>query len=138
MKKISGFLMIIGGCAILIGALTHITGWSPASYIFGLGAVMFASSQLNERYKGDNLTIKRLKRQQALGAIFILLTTFLMFSENFYSSILFNNHMDRTLKTLLLYITKKNTWILTLSIGAFFELYSSFRISFELSKEKRS
>lgn len=134
MRNLSIVFTIAGGCAILLGAVTHITDWYLAPFVFGFGAVMFASVQFSDRYRGSNETIKRLKTQQSLGAVFILLTALLMFSSNWHISLLINKDMDQTLRSILIALTKKNTWILTLSIGAIFELYTSFRISAETEK----
>jgi hypothetical protein len=40
-------------------------------------------------------------------------------------------------RTFLLSVTRRNNWIVTLSIGAVFELYSSFRLDHIQGKEDR-
>lgn len=121
-------MMTIGGVLLLVGAMVMITGWEYAPYIYLLGSVMFASAQLSDRYDGDDMILKRLRLQQVLGSILLVVTGFLMFSGNYHQQLMFNNSMNDTLRTFLLSLTAKNSWIVTLCIATLFELYSSFRI----------
>lgn len=120
--------MTIGGVLLLVGAMVMITGWDYAPYIYLLGSVMFASAQMSDRYDGDDMILKRLRLQQVLGSILLVITGFLMFSGNYHQQLMFNNSMNDTLRTFLLSLTAKNSWIVTLCIATLFELYSSFRI----------
>ena len=121
-------MMTIGGVLLLVGAMVMITGWDYAPYIYLLGSVMFASAQLSDRYDGDDMILKRLRLQQVLGSILLVITGFLMFSGNYHQQLMFNNSMNDTLRTFLLSLTARNSWIVTLCIATLFELYSSFRI----------
>ena len=96
---------------VLIGAVTHITGWFYSPYVFTIGATMAALAQVNSLYKGDNKVIKRLYRQQLLGGFFLILAGATMFFGS------------------------KNEWVVALTIGALIELYTSFRIPQEEKKE---
>jgi hypothetical protein len=128
MNKMINVMMTIGGVLLLVGAMVMITGWDYAPYIYLLGSVMFASAQLSDRYDGDDMILKRLRLQQVLGSILLVITGFLMFSSNYHQQLMFNNSMNDTLRTFLLSLTAKNSWIVTLCIATLFELYSSFRI----------
>lgn len=121
-------MMTIGGVLLLVGAMVMITGWEYAPYIYLLGSVMFASAQLSDRYDGDDMILKRLRLQQVLGSILLVITGFLMFSSNYHQQLMFNNSMNDTLRSFLLTLTARNSWIVTLCIATLFELYSSFRI----------
>lgn len=121
-------MMTIGGVLLLVGAMVMITGWDYAPYIYLLGSVMFASAQMSDRYDGDDMILKRLRLQQVLGSILLVITGFLMFSGNYHQQLMFNNSMNDTLRTFLLSLTAKNSWIVTFCIATLFELYSSFRI----------
>lgn len=121
-------MMTIGGVLLLVGAMVMITGWEYAPYIYMLGSVMFASAQLSDRYDGDDMILKRLRLQQVLGAVLLVVTGFLMFSGNYHQQLMFNNSMNDTLRSFLLTLTARNSWIVTLCIATLFELYSSFRI----------
>lgn len=124
----------VGGVLLLVGAAVYITGWSYAPYFYLAGSVMFASGQFSDRYTGDDKIVKRLRFQQVLGAVFLLLTAVLMFAEPIHNHLLTNSTMSPTLRSFLLDLTRRNNWIVTLSIGAVFELYSSFRLD-KISKE---
>lgn len=121
-------MMTIGGVLLLVGAMVMITGWEYAPYIYLLGSVMFASAQMSDRYDGDDMILKRLRLQQVLGSILLVITGFLMFSGNYHQQLMFNNSMNDTLRSFLLTLTARNSWIVTLCIATLFELYSSFRI----------
>lgn len=124
----------VGGVLLLFGAAVFITGWDYAPFIYLAGSLMFAAGQFADRYTGDDKIIKRLRFQQILGACFLLLTAALMFADGIHSMLLADNTMSPGLRSFLLGLTRKNNWIVTLSIGAVFELYSSFRLD-HISKE---
>jgi hypothetical protein len=128
MNKMINVMMTIGGVLLLVGAMVMITGWDYAPYIYLLGSVMFASAQMSDRYDGDDMILKRLRLQQVLGSILLVITGFLMFSGNYHQQLMFNNSMNDTLRSFLLTLTARNSWIVTLCIATLFELYSSFRI----------
>lgn len=121
-------MMTIGGVLLLVGAMVMITGWEYAPYLYLFGSVLFASAQMSDRYDGDDMILKRLRLQQVLGSILLVITGFLMFSGNYHQQLMFNKSMNDTLRTFLLSLTAKNSWIVTLCIATLFELYSSFRI----------
>ena len=64
------------------------------------------------RYEGKNLIVRRLRRQQILGAVLLVFAGVLMF------------------------VPKHNEWVLCLTVAAILELYTAFRIPSELEKEK--
>lgn len=113
MKKAYTVIQMVGALLLLVGAMLQITRWEGASYIYTLGAVMFSYVQVMNRYEGKNLIVRRLSRQQILGAMLLVIAGVLMF------------------------VTRHNEWILCLTIAAVLELYTAFRIPAELDKEKR-
>lgn len=125
----------VGGVLLLVGAAVFITGWEYAPYFFLVGSLMFACGQFADRYAGDDPIVKRLRFQQVLGAVFLLLTAALMFSGNFHERLLADTGMGGRMRYILLAVTRRNNWIVTLSIGALFELYSSFRLD-RISKDQ--
>ncbi len=113
MSKSYHIISMAGAVLLLIGAVLQITWWEPAPYLYTLGAVMFGYVQvMGNRYDGKNFIIKRLRRQQIFGAVALVFAGVLMFT------------------------TKRNEWIISLSIAAILELYTAFRIPQELEKEK--
>ena len=73
--------------------------------------------------------------ESVLGAIFLLLTAALMFSDSIHDRLVSDTDMGGSMRSFLLALTRKNNWIVTLSIGALFELYSSFRLD-RISKKQ--
>ena len=119
---------VVGAVLLLFGAAVYITGWSYSPYMYLVGSIMFAIGQFADRYEGDDKIMKRLRAQQVTGAVFLLITGVLMFSDGIHSWLLNNTSMGANLRSILLELTRRNNWIVTLSIGAVFELYSSFRM----------
>ena len=125
----------VGGVMLLMGAAVFITGWEYAPYFYLVGSIMFACGQFADRYDGTDPIIRRLRFQQVLGACFLLLTAALMFSESAHVWLMRNTNVGDNMRSFLLLLTRKNNWIVTLSIGAVFELYSSFRLD-RISKKQ--
>ena len=97
-------LMIIGALLLLAGAALMITGWTLAPYLFCVGALLIAAMQMTDRYEGQDITVKRLRRQQLIGSLMLLVTGVLMFVE------------------------RHNGWIVTLTIAAVIQIYTAFRM----------
>ena len=112
MSKIYQIVQGVGAVLLLVGAMLQITRWELSPILYTIGAVMFAYVQVMSRYEGTNLIIRRLRRQQILGAVLLVFAGVLMF------------------------VTKHNEWVLCLTVAAILELYTAFRIPSELEKEK--
>ena len=134
-KRLIESFTTVGGVLLLFGAAVFITGWDYAPYLYLVGSLMFASGQFTDRYDGNDPIIKRLRFQQVLGAIFLLLTGALMFSGGLHERLMTDANMGGGMHSLLLVLTRRNNWIVTLSIGAVFELYSSFRMDYISKKQ---
>ena len=113
MKKSYSIIQMVGAVLLLAGAMLQITRWDVSPYIYTLGALMFSYVQVMSRYEGQNLIIRRLRRQQIMGAMLLVFAGVLMF------------------------VTRHNEWILCLSIAAFIQLYTAFRIPAEIEKEEK-
>lgn len=112
MSKIYQIVQGVGAVLLLVGAMLQITRWELSPILYTIGAVMFAYVQVMSRYEGKNLIVRRLRRQQILGAVLLVFAGVLMF------------------------VTKHNEWVLCLTVAAVLELYTAFRIPSELEKEK--
>ena len=112
MKKIYTYMQMAGAVLLLIGAMLQITRWELSPFLYTLGAILFAYVQVMDGYHGKNIIIRRLRRQQILGAVVLVFTGGLMF------------------------VTKHNDWIACLTIATILELYTAMRIPNELNKEK--
>ena len=112
MSKIYQIVQGVGAVLLLVGAMLQITRWELSPILYTIGALMFAYVQVMSRYEGKNLVVRRLRRQQILGAVLLVFAGVLMF------------------------VTKHNEWVLCLTVAAILELYTAFRIPSELEKEK--
>lgn len=112
------FIYRLGGILILLGIILWMPRFYFAPYIYCAGAIAFASMQFLQRYEGRSLIIRRLRKQQLLGAFFFLVTGALLIGS-----------------TLHLPYLQHNEWAIGLTIAAIFELYTAFRIPVELKKE---
>ena len=113
MNKAYQLIQVVGAVLLLVGAMLQITRWELSPYLYTIGAVLFAYVQVMSRYEGKNLIIRRLRRQQILGAVLLVFAGVLMF------------------------VTKHNEWVLSLTIAAILELYTAYRIPSELEKENK-
>lgn len=112
MKPLIPALFMVGAVMVLIGAAVFITGWPMSPYIYTIGATFVAMAQINSPSKYKTSTIKRLRRQQIFGALLLVVTGAFMF------------------------FTRGNEWIVSLTIAAIIELYTSVRIPQEEAKEQ--
>ena len=113
-NKYYPIIAAIGAVLLLAGAAIQITHAAWAPYLYLTGAILFAYTQIADRYEGQNLIIRRLRRQQMIGAALLILAGVMML------------------------IWKRNEWVLCLTIAAVLELYTAFRIPQEMEKEKKA
>ena len=124
MKELSRTQNVIyaaGAVLILVGAvLWHACG-NVAIYIYCIGSVMFASMQFLQSYQGRNVTLKRLRRQQIIGAFLLMATGVLMIINTMHLGYLYHNE-----------------WMGCLAIAAFIGCYTVFRIPYVLKHESEN
>ena len=111
MKQILPALFAVGALMVVVGAGVYITGWPAAPYVYTVGATLVALAQINDRPRVQNPAIRRLRFQQILGALLLVLAGTLML------------------------LTRHNEWIVCLTIATIFELYTSIRLPQEEEKE---
>lgn len=117
--KYGNVIGTVGAILLFAGLVLQFIHRTEAPYVYSFGALLFALVQFLSAYEGTNVTLRRLYRQQQLGALVLLLTGGLMFlSGHYYAGIYF-----------------RNEWIVGLAIAAVFELYTAFRIPQEEQKE---
>ncbi|WP_243349424.1 hypothetical protein [Parabacteroides sp. FAFU027] len=112
-KPIKVWMFYIAAVLVLISTALFITKWFYAPYLFAVGASGMAVYYLSSPYQGENTRLKRLHRYEVFTAILLVVTSYLMFKN-------------------------QKGWIVTLSIGAFLQLYTTFVYSWEEKKEKES
>lgn len=112
--------MMAGGMLVVIGAALYMLLPVVAFVAFAVGAVTFSYMQLLQSYDGRSFVIRRLRRQQLMGAVAILVAACLM-----------------AMQTFRLGLAMRNEWVVALTIGCVLELYTAFRLPPELEKEGR-
>ena len=123
LSKIQMYIYNLGGIMLVVGALMPMEASlkEHAPYIYLCGALTFGCMQLLQRYEGTNIVIKRLRRQQIVACMAIILSGFMMLIAA---------------KGLL--PLGENAWMAALAIGAFILLYVSFRLPAEFRKENEA
>ena len=112
MSKYYSAIATVGAVALLLGAALQITQLAWAPYLYLIGAIMFAYVQVMSGYEGKNIIIRRLRRQQIIGATLLVVAGVMMI------------------------LWKRNEWVVCLTIAAVLEMYTVLRIPQEEEKEK--
>ena len=81
LNKLQTAIFLFGGILMAVGAGTTLLGWGSAPYIFAIGALGFSSMQMQQRYEGQNFTIRRLRRMMLLSDVLFLVAALLMFAS---------------------------------------------------------
>ncbi|MDO4210301.1 MAG: hypothetical protein Q4D23_01090 [Bacteroidales bacterium] len=115
--QVGGLLLVAGAIMPMIPAVnTH------AATVFTIGALLFGSMQLLQRYDGPNVVIRRLRRQQILGAFFLMFAAALLVMKQYHVGPI---------------PIRGDEWKIALIVAAVLELYTAFRIPSELEKENK-
>ena len=128
LNKLQTAIFLFGGILMAVGAGTKLLGWGSAPYIFAIGALGFSSMQMQQRYEGQNFTIRRLRRMMLLSDVLFLVAALLMFASK-------GNFLGLSYITYIEYVYNK--WVIVLLIAALLQLYSMHRIGSELEKEAK-
>ena len=112
MSKYYSAIATVGAVALLLGAALQITQLAWAPYLYLIGAIMFAYVHVMNGYEGKYMIIRRLRRQQIIGATLLVVAGVMMI------------------------LWKRNEWVVCLTIAAVLEMYTAFRIPQEEEKEK--
>lgn len=119
LNKIQSLIQQIGGILLLVGAVLPLHApFSPyAPYVLTSGAVLFGTMQLMNKYEGKDITVKRLRRQQLLGALLLVAAGVLMLCSLYRIG-----------------PCQQDEWLAALAIGTVLEVYTSFRLPAALKK----
>ena len=128
LNKIQTAIFLLGGILMAVGAGTTLLGWGSAPYIYALGALGFASMQMQQHYEGSNFIIRRLRRMMLISDVLFLVAALLMFASK-------GNFLGLSYITYIEYVYNK--WVIVLLIAALLQLYSMHRIGNELEKEAK-
>lgn len=120
LTKTQDAILKIGGILLIAGAALYMFFPLAAFCIFAAGVLAFGCMQMLQAYNGNNFIIRRLRRQQLLGVIALLLAACCMCMQTFHFG-----------------FAIRNEWVVCLTIGAILELWTAFRIPLELEKERK-
>lgn len=131
MKQLSKFqsaVFVIGAILMVVGAAAGVVRSTWAPYVFAPGALLYVSMQLLQRYEGQNLAVRRLRRIMIFSDVLLLATAVLMFASQ-------GNPLGLDWTTYLSYV--RNNWVVLLLLAAVLQLYTVYRIGSELEREKQ-
>lgn len=131
MKQLSSLqngVFLLGALLMVVGAGTSLLAWAGSPYIYSVGAVCFASMQMQQRYEGPSFVIRRLRRMMLLSDVLFLLAAVLMFANT-------SNPFGLSRIAYVQYVYNK--WVVVLLIAAILQLYSTHRIGRELDQEAK-
>ena len=126
LSRVESMIFLLGGLLMVIGAGTSLLAWGAAPYMFAVGALCFTAMQMKQRYDGQNVTIRRLRRMMLISDVLFLVSALLMFASQ--RNVFGLDHI-----TYLQYVYQK--WVVTLLIAAILQLYCFHRLGQELAKE---
>ena len=120
--SIRTILYTLGGLLLLVGAALPVfptlMGYAPA--IYSAGALLFGAVQVTTPLPVDHFAVRRLHRQQTLGALCLVVAGGMMFMSKYQVE-----------------PCAHDEWKLALAIGAVIELYTSFRLPAVIDKINR-
>ncbi len=122
MKRLTVFENLcfrMGALLMLLGAAIFLLYPFASMCIYGMGTLMFTLMQLRAEYEGRDFTVRRLRRQQLLGCCCFVIALVLMSMQL---------HQWGP--------CRRNEWIVALTIGCVFELYTAFRLPKALDKDE--
>lgn len=125
LTKTETALLLAGGLLMVLGSGAYILLQAWAPYVFAIGALAFAAMQMRQRYDGNNVTVRRLRRILLLSDVLFLVAALLMLVNQ-------GNPLGLDYMTYVKYV--HNNWIVVLLVAAILQLYASHRIANELEK----
>jgi hypothetical protein len=107
--KYKKYLFSVCSVLLLLSAIAYLFEWSFVPYIYAVSGAGVAVYFLTTPYQGVNLRLKRLNIQQAIAAIMLPVSSFLMFKE-------------------------RNEWFVCLLVSAFLLIYVVYIREYEEKK----
>lgn len=126
LNKTESAILVIGAVMMVIGSGANLFAQSWAPYVFAMGTIGFVLMQLKQKYDGDNVAIKRLRRMVIISDVCLLLAAVMMFAN-------MDNLFRLDAITYIKYV--HNNWVVVLMVAAMLQLYTSHRISKEMLKD---
>jgi drug/metabolite transporter (DMT)-like permease len=136
LNKAQSIVFLLGGLLMVVGAgmYAFLIEQKISSVLFLAGAIAFSLMQIYQRYEGQNLTIRRLRKIMLAADVCFVLAGMLM-TEQQYGLM---SYVIRGEAYIQFVIATYNKWVVILLIAAILEMYTMHRISNELEKEKEN
>ena len=103
--KNNDYIFALGAMLVLAGAILQISGNWIAPYVVGVGGLVIFVFRLVFTPKNENFRIKRLMKMQLVSSVFLLVSAYLMYTNN-----------------------PRNAWALTLFLAAFLDIFIIWRM----------
>ena len=103
--KNNDYIFAFGAMLVLAGAILQISGSWIAPYVVGTGALIIFVFRLVFTPRSNNFRIRRLMRMQLISSALLLVSAYLMFTNN-----------------------PRNAWALTLFLAAFLDIFIIWRM----------
>ena len=118
LSPLQNTIFIAGAIMLLVGAAIYMFFPIVGFVLFATGSLFFGCMQMLQRYEGRNFVINRLRRQQMLGALALMVAACLM-----------------CMRTFRVGFAQGNEWVVALAVGCVLQLYTALRLPSELEKE---
>lgn len=131
-SRIRSIAFLVGGALMVVGAGLYcfLVAQRVTCWIFALGAILFAVTQIIEPCPADTVTVRRLKRIMDLADLLFIVAAVLMVDTQYmFLRGLFGSEID------YLQIVY-NKWMPLLLIAALIEIYTIHRIGSEMKKQE--
>lgn len=112
---------------MVVGSGAHVLMQQWGAYLYALGAIAFSLMQMKQRYDGESLAIRRLRKILVTSDVFFLLAAVLMFAMR-------SNFLGLSQIAYVEWVWNK--WVVALLAAAVLQLYAGHRLSTELAKEQ--
>lgn len=142
LTKIQSIVMALGAVLMVVGVIVNVLGVGnilPSALNFAsaisymIGTVLFAGMQFVQVYEGQDLTVRRLRNIQVIGAIALILSGLLMVEQTFRIIMPLVATSIEGYNTYYHYV--HNNWGVLLLISCILELYTTLRLANILNKE---
>lgn len=127
LSRVETVVYLMGGVLMVVGSGAHVLMQQWGAYLYALGAIAFSLMQMKQRYDGESLAIRRLRKILVTSDVFFLLAAVLMFAMR-------SNFLGLSQIAYVEWVWNK--WVVALLAAAVLQLYAGHRLSTELAKEQ--
>lgn len=112
----------IGGLLLVVGAVLPVVPGAEgiAAPIYAIGCVLYALIQIRQSYDGANIQVKRLRRQQIISDVLLVISAVLMLCYAYQLAPIGSGE-----------------WKIVLLVAVIQQIYTAFRIPAALSGEDK-